>query len=64
MARVKQVLGIVLVPNAAAIAAGALGFINPVMAAVINNGSTIAAAAHAIAPLLRRDTRRLAPRPA
>jgi Cu2+-exporting ATPase len=64
MARVKQVLGIVLVPNAAAIAAGALGFINPVMAAVINNGSTIAAAAHAIAPLLRRDTKRLAPRPA
>jgi Cu2+-exporting ATPase len=54
MARVKQVLGIVLVPNALAIAAGALGFINPVMAATINNGSTIAAAAHAIAPLLRR----------
>ena len=54
MARVKQVLGIVLAPNALAIAAGALGFINPVVAAVVNNGSTIAAAGHALAPLLRR----------
>jgi Cu2+-exporting ATPase len=54
MARVKQVLGVVLVPNALAIAAGALGFINPIAAAVINNGSTVAAATHAIAPLLRR----------
>jgi heavy metal translocating P-type ATPase len=57
MARVKQVLGVVLVPNALAIAAGALGFINPVMAAVVNNGSTIAAAAHAVAPLFRRGRR-------
>jgi Cu2+-exporting ATPase len=53
MARVKQVLGVVLVPNALAIAAGALGLINPVMAATINNGSTIVAAAHAVAPLFR-----------
>ncbi len=53
MARVKQVLGIVLVPNTLAIAAGALGFINPVMAAVINNGSTIGAALHAVLPLLK-----------
>jgi len=53
MARVKQVLGIVLVPNTLAIAAGALGFINPVMAAVINNGSTIGAALHAVMPLLK-----------
>jgi Cu2+-exporting ATPase len=57
MARVKQVLGVVLVPNALAIAAGAFGLINPVMAAVINNGSTIAAAGHAVAPLLRRGRR-------
>jgi Cu2+-exporting ATPase len=55
MARVKEVLGIVLLPNAAAILAGAFGFINPVMAATINNGSTIAAALHAVLPLLRRD---------
>ncbi len=54
MARVKQVLGVVLVPNAIAIAAGAFGLINPMMAAVINNGSTIAAAAHAVAPLLKK----------
>jgi Cu2+-exporting ATPase len=53
MARVKQVLGVVLVPNALAIAAGALGFINPVMAAVVNNGSTVAAAGHAVMPLFR-----------
>ncbi len=55
MARVKQVLGIVLVPNALAIAAGAFGLINPMIAAVINNGSTIGAAAHAVAPLLKRQ---------
>jgi Cu2+-exporting ATPase len=57
MARVKQVLGIVLVPNVVAIAAGALGFINPVLAAVANNGSTLAAAGHALAPLLRKRGR-------
>jgi Cu2+-exporting ATPase len=54
MDRVKQVLGIVLAPNALAIVAGAFGFINPVMAATVNNGSTIAAAMHAILPLVRR----------
>jgi len=57
MARVKQVLGIVLLPNALAIAAGAFGLINPVIAAVINNGSTLAAAGHALAPLVRRRPR-------
>jgi Cu2+-exporting ATPase len=57
MARVRQVLGIVLVPNAVAIAAGALGVLNPVLAAVVNNGSTIAAAGHALAPLLARRRR-------
>jgi Cu2+-exporting ATPase len=54
MRRVKQVLGLVLVPNAVAIAAGAFGVIGPMVAAVINNGSTVAASAHAIAPLLRK----------
>ena len=53
MARVKQVLGVVLVPNALAILAGAFGLISPVMAATINNGSTLFAAAHAVSPLLR-----------
>ena len=58
MKRVKQVLGVILVPNAAAIAAGAFGLINPMIAAIINNGSTVAAAAHAVMPLLRRAKRR------
>jgi P-type E1-E2 ATPase len=58
MQRVKEVLGLVLLPNAAAIMAGALGFINPVMAATINNGSTILAALHAIMPLLRQGSPR------
>ncbi|HEY8090045.1 MAG TPA: heavy metal translocating P-type ATPase [Polyangiaceae bacterium] len=57
MARVKQVLGIVLLPNAVAIAAGALGVIHPAVAAIVNNGSTIAAAGHALMPLLRRRRR-------
>ena len=55
MARVRGVLGIVLVPNAIAIAAGAVGLINPIMAAAVNNGSTIAAALHAVWPLLQRQ---------
>ncbi len=37
MKRVKQVLGVILVPNALAIAAGAFGLITPMIAAVINN---------------------------
>jgi cation transport ATPase len=57
MRRVKEVLGVVLVPNAVAIAAGAFGLINPVMAATVNNGSTIAAALHAVSPLLRVQRR-------
>ncbi len=58
LGRVRQVLGIVLAPNAIAIVAGALGFLTPVGAAVINNGSTIAAALHAVSPLLRHPKRR------
>jgi Cu2+-exporting ATPase len=54
MARVKQVLGIVLAPNALAIAAGAFGLITPMMAAIINNGSTVWASLHAVWPLLKR----------
>jgi cation transport ATPase len=54
-------MGIVLVPNTVAIAAGAIGLINrlinPIMAAAANNGSTIAAALHAVMPLLRSSRR-------
>jgi Cu2+-exporting ATPase len=54
MKRVREVMGIVIVPNAGAIAIGALGLINPITAAVLNNGSTIAAALYAAFPLMRR----------
>jgi heavy metal translocating P-type ATPase len=54
MRRVRRGLGFVIVPNAAAIALGALGLITPGVAAVINNGSTVAAGLAAVAPLLRR----------
>jgi Cu2+-exporting ATPase len=54
MSRVRKGLTLVILPNAAAIVVGALGLINPVTAAVINNGSTIAAALYAASPLLRR----------
>lgn len=53
MRRVREVLGIVIVPNAVAIVTGVLGLINPVIASALNNGSTIAAALHAASPLLR-----------
>jgi Cu2+-exporting ATPase len=52
MRRIKRGLGIVIVPNAVAIALGALGLLPPTAAAIINNGSTVAAALAAMAPLL------------
>jgi Cu2+-exporting ATPase len=58
MRRVRQVLGVVIVPNAVAIVTGALGLINPMVAATLNNGSTIAATLHAVSPLLRERRRR------
>jgi Cu2+-exporting ATPase len=53
MGRVRQGVGIVVVPNAVAIVLGALGIINPVVATVANNGSTLVAAVVGAAPLLR-----------
>jgi cation-transporting P-type ATPase C len=53
MGRVRQGLGLVVVPNAAAILLGALGVINPAIAKVANNGSTLVAALLGVAPLLR-----------
>jgi Cu2+-exporting ATPase len=52
MERVRQNLRIIIVPNAIAIVLGALGLINPPVAALINNGTTIFAVAAGIAPLL------------
>ena len=54
MARVKRVLNLVVIPNSVAIAAGAVGLFNPLLATLFNNGSTIFAAIYAAAPLLRR----------
>jgi heavy metal translocating P-type ATPase len=52
MRRVRRGLGLVIAPNAAAIVLGALGFLTPGAAAVVNNGSTVVAALAAVAPLL------------
>jgi Cu2+-exporting ATPase len=49
---VQRGLGIVIVPNAIAIGLGALGLIGPGIAAIANNGSTVAAALAAVAPVL------------
>jgi soluble P-type ATPase/uncharacterized protein (DUF697 family) len=58
MASVRRGLGLVMVPNAAGAVLGALGLINPAVAAIINNGSTVIAALAAAAPLvLRREPR-------
>jgi heavy metal translocating P-type ATPase len=61
MSSVRQNLGVIIVPNAAAIACGALGLITPPVAAVINNGATILAVLVGTLPLLGR--RALHPRP-
>ena len=53
MASVRRNLGIIIVPNAIAILLGALGLITPPIAAIINNGSTIAAVLVSSAPLLK-----------
>jgi Cu2+-exporting ATPase len=57
MSSVRQNLGIIVVPNAIAIALGALGLIGPPLAAIINNGATILAVLVGTAPLLRSAKR-------
>ena len=52
MRRVRRGLGLVIAPNAVAIGLGALGLINPSVAAMVNNGSTVLAALAGVAPLL------------
>jgi heavy metal translocating P-type ATPase len=54
MSSVRQNLGIIIVPNAIAIALGAFGFIAPPMAAIINNGATFLAVLVGTTPLLKR----------
>jgi len=53
MSMVRQSIGIIIVPNAIAIALGALGLIGPPMAAIINNGTTFFAVLVETLPLLR-----------
>jgi Cu2+-exporting ATPase len=53
MATVKRGLGLVLVPNAVAIALGAAGLLSPGLAALTNNGSTVVATLSALWPILR-----------
>ncbi len=56
--QVRQNLGIIIVPNAIAIALGALGLIGPPMAAIINNGATCLAVLVGTIPLLKIPARR------
>jgi Cu2+-exporting ATPase len=61
MSSVRQNLGIIVVPNAIAIALGALGLIGPALAAIINNGATFLAVLVGTMPLLKTPARH--PRP-
>jgi manganese/zinc-transporting P-type ATPase C len=61
MSSVRRNLGVIIAPNAVAIALGALGLISPLTAAVINNGATIFAVLVGTTPLFERHARR--PRP-
>jgi heavy metal translocating P-type ATPase len=54
MRQVRTGLALVLVPNLAAMALGALGFCPPALAAVVNNGSTVVAGLAGLKPLVRR----------
>jgi Cu2+-exporting ATPase len=61
MTSVRQNLGIIVVPNAIAIALGAFGLIGPPLAAIINNGATFLAVLVGTMPLLKIPARH--PRP-
>jgi Cu2+-exporting ATPase len=61
MSSVRQNLGLIIVPNAIAIALGAFGFISPSIAAIINNGATLLAVLVGTTPLLETPARN--PRP-
>jgi len=53
MSSVRQNLGIIIVPNAIAIALGAFGLVGPPLAAIINNGATFLAVLVGTLPLLK-----------
>ncbi|MGZ3424545.1 MAG: heavy metal translocating P-type ATPase [Polyangiales bacterium] len=54
MKRIRRALGLVIAPNAIAIGLGAIGLLPPSLAALVNNGSTVAAALAGAAPLFSR----------
>jgi len=54
---VRQNLGIIIVPNAVAIALGAFGVIGPPLAAIINNAATVLAVLVGTSPLLNMPRR-------
>ena len=60
MRHVHRGLGLVIVPNAIAVALGAAGLITPGVAAAVNNGSTVVAALAGLAPLVGRKRARKA----
>jgi Cu2+-exporting ATPase len=60
MKHVKRGLALVIVPNAVAIVAGAVGVLAPPLAAVINNGTTVLGALAALAPVLRSPKKKKA----
>ena len=57
MSSVRRNLGIIILPNAIAIALGAFGFIGPTLAAIINNGATVLAVLAGTMPLLKMPAR-------
>jgi len=61
MSSVRTNLGVIIAPNAAAIALGALGLINPPIAAIINNGATLLAVLVGTLPLMRAPVPQLRP---
>jgi P-type Cu2+ transporter len=61
MSSVRQNLGVVILPNAIAIVLGALGFIDPTLAAIINNGATVLAVLFGTLPLLKMSARHSGP---
>ena len=58
MKQVKTGLAIVLGPNVVAMVLGALGLCPPAVAALVNNGSTVASGLVVLAPLVRQRWRR------
>jgi Cu2+-exporting ATPase len=57
MRLVRRGVNLVLAPNAIAMGLGALGVLSPSASALINNGSTVAAALSGLTPLLSRPRR-------